>query len=312
MPGGTTGNDSQSFSGQRITIAAKVDRAMDTGNRSGGNGGVGNSGTRAGSIDSREEDPGSVGGAQGTGCDSAVSWAKGRNCGAVAEVTGASSGDLITGAKDSIDWANGSSGVGSASNGPMTGASGSIDMAGSSWGMAATEDGSSRADWVGAVAGGSRAQGRGGIADFSGVGWASPGQRATDVGAGAWGQLGRGSSSTDVIGRCGARVVIGDGSGGTGGVGSSGAWGRSGGSGGTGGDTGTTGAVGSGAQGTISSGTGRSREGVSGAGCRSRAWMASGASRTAAADSRGGNGAQGIMAGSSNGACRGTEACMTS
>ena len=41
--------------------------AQGTGDGSGGTGSVGNSETRAGGIDSREEDPGSVGGAQGTG-----------------------------------------------------------------------------------------------------------------------------------------------------------------------------------------------------------------------------------------------------
>ena len=140
-------------------------------------------------------------------------------------------------------------------------------------------------------------------------------------------EMGNGPGSTGGVGR-----AQGTGSSGMGSVGSSRAQGRSGGSGGTGGDTGTEGAGDSGAQagigagaadmgggdgtngagrgravGTISSGTGRSREGISGAGCRSRAWMASGASRMAAADSRGGNGAQGITAGSSNEACRGTD-----
>ena len=39
-PGGMTGNDSQSFSSQWITIAARVDRATDTGNGSGSIGGT--------------------------------------------------------------------------------------------------------------------------------------------------------------------------------------------------------------------------------------------------------------------------------
>ena len=83
-PGGTTGNDSQSFSGQRITIAAKVDRAMDTGNTSGGNGGQvtgnglaiqghnGSNGARAGSGGD-----GSFGGARTGGGESRITGVPG-------------------------------------------------------------------------------------------------------------------------------------------------------------------------------------------------------------------------------------------
>ena len=238
------------------------------------------------------------------------------------------------------EWAQGRGGRCSARNlggaqngsglGQMTGVAGGILRA---RGTADGSDGTGgigRTEGLGTGSGGGLTAGNGGTGPG---GMGGVGSSGAQVGIGGQEAEADGSGLSGVMGRGGSTAGDGGtGSGGTGGVGSSRAQGRSGGSGGTGGDTGTEGAGDSGAQagigagaadtgsgdgtngagrgravGTISSGTGRSREGVGGAGCISRAWMASGASITAAADSRGGNGAQGITAGGSNEACRGTD-----
>ena len=84
-PGKTTGNNSQSFSGQRITIAAKVDRAMDTGNRSGGNGGQVTSNGLA-----SQGHNGSNGARAGSGCDGSFGGA--RTSGGESRITGVPGG----------------------------------------------------------------------------------------------------------------------------------------------------------------------------------------------------------------------------
>ena len=193
------------FSGQGQRTGGLT--AANGGTGSGGTGGIGNGGGGRGTA-------GHVSGAQGTG--NGVGRAAGSNgalfgagqraaaaeAWAISTVTAAAATALGLGADTGSDLAvkpGRARGTGGVDTGDGAGASG------------ADKAGGGRATGLAGIVG--RAQGRGGCClaeDFSGA-------------------RGRGSSGTDVVGRCGAWVGIGDGPGSTGSVGSSGAQGRSGG-----------------------------------------------------------------------------------
>ena len=127
-------------------------------------------------------------------------WAQGMGCG-----LGCGSGGIGGSSKRGTRAGNGSGGIG---NGRAADGSGVGRAKGIGNGSGGTGSGGGYRTWAGNSSWGP-------TEDVSGVGMASSGQRARGSGSG-------GLSGSDVVGRCGAWVGIGNGSSGTGGVSSSG------------------------------------------------------------------------------------------